>query len=199
MSKIPDVIVIGAGAAGLAAASELGRAGLSVAILEARDRIGGRMFTLRDPVYQAPIELGAEFIHGLPPEIWQPLQGRNIRVTEVTGEPWCFHEGRLSTCEFFSPVDDILEQMDARSPDESFLSFLKRCCKESKGNPEQRRAEQRALAYVTGFNAADPDRVGVHWLVQGMRAEEKIEGDRAFRAPNGYADLVDIFRKELAD
>src|SRR5580693_4657880 len=157
MSKIPDVIVIGAGAAGLAAASELGRAGLSVVILEARDRIGGRMFTLRDPVYQAPIELGAEFIHGLPPEIWQPLQARNIMPTEVTGEPWCFHEGRLSTCEFFSQVDDILMQMDASSPDESFLSFLKRCCNESRSDRERRRAEERALAYVTDFNAADPE------------------------------------------
>ena len=60
ISKTPDVVVIGAGAAGLAAASELGRAGLSVTILKARDRIGGRMFTLRDNVYQAPIELGGK-------------------------------------------------------------------------------------------------------------------------------------------
>jgi len=198
MSKIPDVIVIGAGAAGLAAASDLRRAGLSITIFEARDRIGGRMFTLRDPVSQAPIELGAEFIQGLPLEIWEPLQARNIMVAEVTGEPWCFHEGRLSTCGLFSQVDDILKQMDASSPDESFLSFLKRCCQESKDNPEHRRAEQRALAYVTGFNAADPERVGVHWLVQGMRAEAKIEGDRAFRSANGYEDLLQIFRQELA-
>ncbi len=198
MSKIPDVIVIGAGAAGLAAASDLRRAGLSVTIFEARDRIGGRMFTLRDPVSQAPIELGAEFIQGLPLEIWEPLQARNIMVAEVTGEPWCFHEGRLSTCGLFSQVDDILKQMDASSPDESFLSFLKRCCKESKDNPEHRRAEQRALAYVTGFNAADPDRVGVHWLVQGMRAEQKMEGDRAFRCANGYEDLLQIFREDLS-
>ncbi len=52
--------MIGAEAAGLSAARELGRAGLSVTILEARDRIGGRMFTLRDNVYQAPIELGGK-------------------------------------------------------------------------------------------------------------------------------------------
>ena len=78
MSKMPNVIVVGAGAAGLAAAVELGRAGLSVTILEARNRVGGRMFTQRDPVCQAPIEFGAEFIHGLPPEIWEPLQARNI-------------------------------------------------------------------------------------------------------------------------
>jgi monoamine oxidase len=63
---------VGAGAAGLAAAVELGQAGLSVTVLEARDRIGGRIFTQSDPSSGAAIELGAEFIHGLPPEIWQP-------------------------------------------------------------------------------------------------------------------------------
>ena len=197
MAKTPDVIVIGAGAAGLAAAAELARAGLFVTILEARDRIGGRMFTQRDPVCQAPIELGAEFIHGLPPEIWEPLQARDIRITAVTGEPWCFRQGRLCGCDFFSQVDDILEQMDANAPDESFLHFLKRGC-DPESNPKKRTASERALAYVSGFNAADPDRVGVHWLVQGMRAEEQIEGDRAFRSKNGYEDLLEIFRQQLA-
>ncbi len=198
MAKSPDVIVVGAGAAGLAAAADLGRARLSVTILEARDRIGGRMFTQRDPVCQAPIELGAEFIHGVPPEIWEPLQARNVRVTEVTGEPWCFRQGRLSTCEFFSRVDEILDQLDANLPDESFLSFLNRCWN-AEDNPENREARERALAYVTGFNAADPDRVGVHWLVEGMRAEEQIEGHRAFRSINGYKDLLDIFCEDLAE
>jgi monoamine oxidase len=197
MSKTPDVIVIGAGAAGLAAAADLGRAGLSVTILEARDRIGGRMFTLRDPVYQTPIELGAEFIHGLPPETWTLLQAEGVRTTEVTGESWCFRKDRLCTCDFFSQVDEILEKMDDRSPDESFLSFLRRSSDDSKSDAKKQQARERALAYVTGFNAADPDRVGVHWLVQGMRAEEKIEGDRAFRSANGYTDLVEIFRRTL--
>ena len=197
MAKNPDVIVIGAGAAGLAAAAELGRAGLLVTILEARDRIGGRMFTLRDPVYQVPIELGAEFIHGLPPETWTPLQAAGVSITEVAGEAWCFRKGRLSGCDFFSQVDDILRKMDDRLPDESFLNFLKRCCRDSASNPEEQEAMERALAYVTGFNAADPDRVGVHWLVRGTRAEEKIEGDRAFRSEHGYSDLLDIFQREL--
>jgi len=62
-----DVIVIGAGMAGLAAAHELTRAGLQVAILEARDRIGGRVHTVRDPSLNYPVELGAEFVHGLAP------------------------------------------------------------------------------------------------------------------------------------
>jgi len=198
MSKTPDVIVIGAGAAGLAAAADLGRAGLSVTVLEARNRIGGRMFTQRDPVCQVPIELGAEFIHGFPPEIWEPLQSRHVRVSEVSGDFWCFQKGRLSKCDFFSEVDDILKKMDDNAPDESFLSFLNRHCK-GESNPKKQEACERALGYVTGFNAADPDRVGVNWLVQGMRAEEKIEGDRAFRSQNGYQDLLNIFCEELAE
>lgn len=199
MSMTPDVIVIGAGAAGLSAATELARAGLSITILEARDRIGGRMFTKRDPLLQVPVEFGAEFIHGLPPEIWQPLQKRSIVIREVEGDQWCFNEGRLGSCDFFSQVDDILKKMDANAPDESFLSFLNRRFPDSANNDDKlHEARKRALSYITGFNAADPDKVGVHWLVQGMQAEEKIEGDRAFRSKNGYEDLLDVFLQELA-
>src|SRR5262249_34702730 len=59
-----DVIVIGAGAAGLAAARELSQAGLTAVVIEARDRIGGRVFTVHSPEYPLPVELGAEFVHG---------------------------------------------------------------------------------------------------------------------------------------
>jgi monoamine oxidase len=88
--------------------------------------------------------------------------------------------------------------MDDSEPDESFLAFIERRF----GNPEthaKREALQRATNYVSGFNAADPALVGVHWLVQGMRAEEKIQGDRAFRSKNGYLDLLDIFRKQISE
>ena len=60
---MPDVIVIGAGMAGITAARALVGAGFSVVVLEARDRIGGRIWTLRD-VCDGPVEGGAEFVHG---------------------------------------------------------------------------------------------------------------------------------------
>ena len=188
-----DVIIIGAGMSGLAAAVRLSRAGLSVQILEARERIGGRVLTQTESSSGLPIELGAEFIHGFPPEIWEPLQRSNINVTEVEGENWCLDGSRLSPCRFFPEVDRILEKMDDKAPDESFLQFLNRA---ATADPRQADARRRALGYVVGFNAADPGLVGVHWLVKGLRAEEAIEGQRAFRAANGYESLLAIFRNE---
>jgi monoamine oxidase len=109
--------------------------------------------------------------------------------------------GTPGLCDFFSEVDKILQKMNDGEPDRSFLEFLDECCPVSNSNNDARLREARewALGYVTGFNAADPALVGVHWLVKGMRAEEKIEGDRAFRAPHGYADLLDIFQQQLDD
>jgi monoamine oxidase len=197
MSTDPDVIIVGAGAAGLAAAAQLGKGGLSVKIIEARDRIGGRIFTLRDPKHSAPIEMGAEFIHGLPPETMTLLKQRQVRIREVDGDRWCFVDGKLGTCDFFSDVERILSKMEDRNPDQSFLDFLGDCCPATKTSDRERKKREWALGYVSGFNAADPALVGVHWLVKGMRAEEQIEGDRAFRAEHGYADLIDFFQEQL--
>lgn len=123
-----DVIVIGAGVAGLVAAFSLAESGQSVMVLEARDRTGGRVYTLTDSTKKLPIELGAEFIHGLPSEILDLLREAHIPFTEVEGDNWCFDRDRLSSCEFFSEVEDILQKMSDEGPDESFESFLGRCC-----------------------------------------------------------------------
>lgn len=197
-TNVADVIVIGAGMAGLAAAARLGQSGFWVWILEARNRIGGRVLTHTDRSLGAPIELGAEFIHGFPPEIWEPLQRSNIKVTEVEGENWCVDDGHLHPCRFFAQVDRILEKMDDEAPDESFLQFLERTSPRT-AYFRQANARSRALGYIVGFNAADPNLVGVHWLVKGMQAEESIQGQRAFRAVNGYESLLAIFREQLSE
>ena len=189
----PDVLILGAGAAGLSAAIDLARTGLNVEIIEARDRIGGRIFTQHDDNTNHPIELGAEFVHGLSPKIWIPLQQNKIQTTEVAGDLWCSINNKLEPCNFFPQADKILSAMDDRSPDESFLDFLAR---RFPGH-EREEAKQWATGYVTGFNAADPAQVSVRWLVHNSRAEEQIEGDRAFRIAGGYQTLIDIFQKEL--
>lgn len=196
MSQDKPVIIIGAGIAGLAAATKLGQSGIPVTVVEARNRIGGRIFTQRNAAYNAPIELGAEFIHGLPPEILEQLPKSEIE--EVEGQNWCVYEQRLSPCNFFSQVDSILDAMDDSLPDESFLAFLERKFPNPSHDAGLNQAKRRATAYVSGYNAADPRLVGVRWLVAGMRAEEKIQGHRAFRSRNGYADLIGAYGRQIA-
>src|SRR4051794_16188444 len=127
MGEKNSVLIVGAGVAGLTAAIDLGQAGIPVVLLEARDRIGGRVFTKRVTGCEAPIELGAEFIHGKPPETWGPLQKHGKKIIEVDGDNWCVSKGKLTPCDFFSAADNILEKMDDSEPDESFLAFLERC------------------------------------------------------------------------
>jgi monoamine oxidase len=197
MTDQKNVVIVGAGLAGLAAAAKLGEAGFSVVMLEARVRIGGRGFTQHDSA-GAPSELGAEVIHGLAPEIWEPLQEQGAEVVEVEGQSWCVKRDGLAPCKFFRRVDKILEKMDDSLRDESFLSFLNREFPNAERDPQLEEAKQHAVSYVSGFNAADPTLVGVHWLVQGMRAEEQLQGHRAFRSQNGYDDLLNAFRKRIA-
>jgi monoamine oxidase len=65
--------------AGTAAASELHRAGLSVIVVEGRDRIGGRLHSLRD-LCELPVEAGAEFIHGVGAEHWEVARAAGVHT-----------------------------------------------------------------------------------------------------------------------
>ncbi len=77
-SDSPDVVVVGAGAAGIAAARRLLAAGLSVTVLEARPRTGGRAVTV--PLRGHPVDLGAHWLHAGP---INPL----VRLGRERGEP----------------------------------------------------------------------------------------------------------------
>src|SRR5919198_3918635 len=100
MQENLDVLIVGAGIAGLVAAAELAGHGKSVLIVEARERIGGRIWTIQNQASGPAIELGAEFVHGLSPEIWETLQASHIEVMEIEGDSWC-KNGRLAPCNFF--------------------------------------------------------------------------------------------------
>src|SRR5260370_26816571 len=66
-----DVVVIGAGFAGLVAARELGRAGLDVLMLEARGRVGGRTWT--HPRLGHQLELRRTWVHWVQPHTGAPI------------------------------------------------------------------------------------------------------------------------------
>jgi len=98
-----SALVIGGGLAGLAAARRLANAGVLVTILEARDRLGGRVHTIHDPRLTIPIELGADFIHGVPEEIRDILRGENRMMGPLEGDDWCAEKRELKKCKDFWP------------------------------------------------------------------------------------------------
>jgi monoamine oxidase len=183
MKSTVDALVIGGGMAGLTAARRLTEAGLSIILLEARDRLGGRVYT--HPTSDFPVELGAEFVHGRPEEILGLAAEAGIAIVPVEGQyrrkssdgSWV-NAGRL-----MSKVDQLFEKMPAQEPDQSFQHYLE----SSNANDE---VKQQSLRYVEGFHAADPSKVSVHSLIRDTHAEEAIDGDRQFRIPGGYDALV---------
>jgi len=88
-------VVIGAGAAGIAAARALCQAGLRVVVVEARKRIGGRVYT-NDSLAPHPVEFGAEFIHGLRAVTWRYLQEFGLGAIPDANHGCYFLDGRLS-------------------------------------------------------------------------------------------------------
>src|SRR4051794_7749272 len=87
--QIPaHVMVIGAGAAGLMAAGELARGGRQVTVLEAQDRLGGRIYPLPVAEFGYPAEGGAEFVHGAAPVTRQVMREAGLSLARRSGTRW---------------------------------------------------------------------------------------------------------------
>jgi monoamine oxidase len=188
MSKrITEVAVIGAGVAGLACAQALCEAGLQVIILEARSRVGGRVWTVHRSLTNAPVELGAEFIHGLPREVWQIVERADLKTHELTGNRWRLEQARLAAVSgSWDVIDSIFRRIDESAPDQSFQEFLEQACGDL---PRHTRIE--AVAYVENFHACNASRISAHSLARWHRSDREIQGHRGFRFPNGYEGLVE--------
>jgi len=179
-----DIIVIGAGAAGLAAAGALGRSGRSVLVLEARDRIGGRIWTRLEPELAAPVELGAEFVHGESPETSELLRQAGSAAVDTSGEHWSLLQGRLQqrTESLLGKVRAAFEAADVLAkPDTSLESFL--AGDGGRSLPEEARAMARA--FVSGFDAADPRRVSLHSIAEEWRSGGMLDSSQS-RPLGGY-------------
>lgn len=179
-----DVVVIGAGVAGLAAARRLHEQGVRTLVLEARRRIGGRVLTARDTRSPSPIELGAEFVHGDAPELKEIARAANISVMDIVGERWTASNGRFScVADFWARLDRVLGAADPhREPDRP----LSRLLAEHPGG--HRFAEDRTLAreFVEGFHAAELGRISERAVADGGNPGEDPAEQRIARVIEGY-------------
>jgi monoamine oxidase len=149
-----DAVVIGAGAAGLAAARELAGRSLRVLLLEARDRVGGRVWSRDVARLATPAELGAEFIHGSAAQTMMLLRDAGLAAINTGGESWrCGSDGRLQRAkDDFIEAASLFEGARTLTTDESADRFLARF----EGDEARRDTARAARAFVEGFEAADP-------------------------------------------
>src|SRR5436309_11570891 len=192
-----DVLVLGAGAAGLAAARDLSHAGLRVTIIEARPRVGGRVLTLHDPRAPIPLELGAEFIHGASAATLPLAQAAGLAVLELPDTHELAAAGRLTPMGgFWELADrmnrDLARRLAARGKDFPVSEYL-----DSARVPAARRGLLRD--FVQGFYAAHPDRLSAQSLAvetEGGDEADEVQG-KQFRIANGGDALMKWLRDGL--
>jgi monoamine oxidase len=181
-----EVIVVGAGAAGLAAGAELTRAGRSVLLVEARDRVGGRCLTRRLPGVASPVELGAEFIHGRPQATIALLRRAGIPAVDSTRTQRVALHGKLVDANIFAQAQRVARR-ELKGKDVSFRTFLKR-------QRLPRLTRTLATMMVQGFDAADPSVVSAREIV-----EEWSGGGLGVSQPRpqgGYGPLLEFLASE---
>ena len=194
MKSAYDVVVIGAGAAGLAAAVRLTEAGRSVLLLEARDRIGGRLHSRHEPGLAAPVELGAEFVHGAAPTTRHWLERFGLEAKDIAESHWRIQDGRLTSAEgYFDDVQLAFRRHRSQaSHDISFAEFLSGPLKDELSV----QARLSALGMAEGFDAADPRRASALSIVEEWTNESFIDAAQG-RVATGYSSLLDGMARAL--
>ena len=182
MDERCEVAIVGAGVAGLAAMRVLAERGIRTLVLEGRERIGGRIDTVRDPRLPHPVEVGAEFVHGSAPELEEIAREAHLLVNAVDGDRWRSRGGRLTHLEdFWERLQVVARRLDARKADRSFAEFLD----EAPGGRAAADARRLARSFVEGFHAADTRRISMRALADGGIPEDSEE-QRQLRIADGY-------------
>jgi len=190
-----DVVVVGAGVAGLAAAQTLLEAGLEVRVLEARGRVGGRVHTYRDPLSPVPIELGAEFIHGTSPEVWDAVRAARLLVCEASDRFWRSRDGVLWPMPHFrARLMEVIRRIGPRvPPGRSFADHLAACC----SGEQWAESRELAAAYVEGFHAAPVDRISLRALAEVEDVAHGAPAEPSFHVLSGYARVAEWLARDV--
>jgi len=184
-----DAVILGAGAAGLAAAAEFARSGKSALVLEARDRIGGRVWSLEVSGLPVPVELGAEFIHGRPRATLSRMRRAGIAAIDAPIVRMAIADGKLRPRDdaLYTEVRRFLRRHAATlaRKDVSFGAFLAHA-----GHGLSAAARTFARMRVQGYDAAEPARASARAIAEEWNAEAEGRPGH-FRPRGGYGALLD--------
>ena len=186
-----DVVVVGGGVAGLAAAKRLVDAGRSVLLLEARSRLGGRVHTITDPASGHAIELGAEFLQGSPTEFLEAVRDAGIDLIQLQERHQRIRHGDRHP---FPDVEELVGRLLAGQPGHRDLPVA-HLLREQRGRFSAREREAM-VSYLQGFHGADLERFGSAALAENQAAEA-ADGETMSRIAGGYAGLVSYLATRL--
>ena len=187
-----DVVIVGAGAAGLMAAYELSLTGKKILIVESSARTGGRIFSFPQNDMQLPVELGAEFVHG-DLEITKLLVKRSGGELEpVKGSIWNKIDSEFKEqkdfIENYKSVKRKFDQLDHDLPVYDFLNVYLT-------GDEFESARISIMKYVEGYYAADLKIASTKTLFK----EWENSSDKQYRIKQGYGILVHFLEKKLKE
>jgi monoamine oxidase len=184
MVQNADVIIVGAGAAGLAAARELLNKGRKIILLEASDRIGGRINTLQIPGFSRSIEAGAEFVHGDLPVTKALLNEANISVKEFSGNSFQVKNGDLSANKsFISNFSLLLSKLNNLTNDMPLSQFFKKYLKD-KSNDDLKKTLKN---FAEGYDAANIKNLSTYAVKSEL---VNMQTSEQYYLQNGYSSLI---------
>ncbi|GAB2691871.1 NAD(P)/FAD-dependent oxidoreductase [Mucilaginibacter koreensis] len=179
-----EIIVIGAGAAGLMAAFTLAKAGKRVIVLEARNRTGGRIHTLNHTLFFKNAELGAEFIHGDLPLTLSLTKEAGLKIEPAGGEMWRVKNGTFSKDEAQDDYwEELLQKLNELKEDKPLSQFLAEHFADTRYDAFKTSIRQ----YVAGYDTGDPDKISSFALREEWQNED--EGAQ-HRLSAGYCSLI---------
>ncbi len=188
-----DVIIIGAGIAGLSAALTLRKQSKTVMIIEGRGRTGGRIHSSREGNFSENVETGAEFIHGKAPFLTKLLSEAGISVARTESNAWEIEQGKLKPSEIVTPEIEMLgEAFRKLTHDMTMSAFL------SEHFPGLKYATLRENVkdMVQGFDAAEVDKISALSLRDEWSDDESFSGKRPME---GYSQLIESLTKKVLD
>lgn len=186
-----DAIVIGAGIAGLAAAYALTQAGWRVRVLEARPRVGGRIWTVRSEA-DSPVELGAEFVHGMSAEIWDFIDKASLTVSDVQSLNAHRQAKAVDASASWDDMFTLLPKLGEHSSEDESVADAAEPLRES--NPH---AVDALLLYIENYHASDATKISTQAILKAEAESDGGDGSVNHRLVGGYQQLSDWLAREL--